>query len=117
MKTRTRYVPAAGELVWLTFDPTAGHEQAGRRPALVLSPIEYNRLTGLALMCPITSRVKGYSFEVPLPPGLPVSGVVLADQVKNLDWRQRQVVRIALAPPSLHASVYQRLDKLLEPGN
>jgi mRNA interferase MazF len=79
--------PERGHLVWLSLDPQSGHEQAGRRPALVLSPASYNGPVGLALVCPVTGRAKGYPFEVPLPPGLPVSGVVLADHVKCLDWR------------------------------
>jgi mRNA interferase MazF len=84
------YVPRRGDLVWLTFDPQAGHEQAGRRPAFVLSPEAYNRKTGLFLACPITSKVKGYPFEVPLPAGLLVSGVILTDQIKSLDWKARK---------------------------
>jgi mRNA interferase MazF len=84
------YVPKRGDLVWLTFDPQAGHEQAGRRPAFVLSPESYNRKTSLFLACPVTSRVKGYPFEVALPAGLPVSGVILADQIKSLDWKERK---------------------------
>jgi len=83
------YVPRRGDLVWLRFDPQAGHEQAGRRPAFVLSPESYNRKTSLFLACPITSRVKGYPFEVPLPGSSVISGVILADQVKSLDWRVR----------------------------
>jgi mRNA interferase MazF len=79
-RSTASYVPHSGELVWLSFDPQAGGEQAGRRPALILSPASYNGRPGLALTCPITSQVKGYPFEVALPPGLPVSGVVLADQ-------------------------------------
>lgn len=84
------YAPRRGDLVWLSFDPQAGHEQAGRRPAFVLSPEAYNRKTGLFLACPVTSKVKGYPFEVPIPPGLPVSGVILADQIKSLDWKIRK---------------------------
>ncbi len=84
------YVPKRGDLVWLTFDPQAGHEQAGRRPAFVLSPEAYNRKTSLFLACPVTSRAKGYPFEVALPVGLPVSGVILADQIKSLDWKARK---------------------------
>jgi mRNA interferase MazF len=79
------YVPKRGDFVWLTFDP-----QAGRRPAFVLSPEAYNRKTSLFLACPVTSRVKGYPFEVALPAGLPVNGVILADQIKSLDWRERK---------------------------
>ncbi len=84
------YVPERGDLVWLTFDPQAGHEQAGRRPAFVLSPAAYNRKTNLFLACPVTSRIKGYPFEVALPAGVPVSGVILADQIKSLDWKERK---------------------------
>src|SRR5207245_2851651 len=81
------YVPDTGDLVWLTFDPQAGHEQRGRRPALILSPRAYNSKARLAIACPVTSHVKVYPFEVPLPPGGKISGVVLADHVKNLDWQ------------------------------
>jgi mRNA interferase MazF len=84
------YIPRRGDLVWLSFDPQAGHEQAGRRPAFVLSPESYNRKTGLFLACPVTSKIKGYPFEVPLPAGLPVGGVILADQIKSLDWNVRR---------------------------
>jgi mRNA interferase MazF len=87
-------VPDRGDAIWITLDPQAGHEQAGRRPALVLSPASYNEKVGLALLCPITSQVKGYPFEVPIPAGLTVSGVILADQVKSLDWRVRRAERI-----------------------
>jgi mRNA interferase MazF len=89
------YVPERGDLVWLEFDPQAGHEQAGRRPALVLSRSSYNAATGLALCCPVTSHAKGYPFEVALPDGCPVHGVVLADHLKNLDWRARRAKFIA----------------------
>ena len=107
------YVPDRGHLVWLCFDPQAGHEQAGWRPALVLSPAAYNRRTGLALMCPVTSQVKGYPFEVALPPGLPVTGVVLADHVKNLDWEARQAQYKASAPAATLQEVVARLLPLL----
>jgi mRNA interferase MazF len=83
------YVPRRGDLVWLDFTPQAGPEQTGRRPALTLSPEDYNRRVGLALFCPITSQRKGYPFEAALTPGLAVGGVVLSDQVKSLDWRIR----------------------------
>ena len=92
------YVPRRGDAVSLNFNPQSGHEQAGRRPALVLSPEEYNRKTGLAIFCPITSQVKGYPFEVKLPAGLPVTGVVLADQVKSLDWQVREAALIKKLP-------------------
>lgn len=83
------YVPDRGDAIWLNFTPQAGHEQAGHRPALVLSPASYNRKAGLALLCPITSQVKGYPFEVQLTSTTEVHGVILADQVKSLDWRER----------------------------
>src|SRR5271165_2107822 len=91
---KSAYIPERGDAVWITLDPQAGHEQAGRRPALVLSPSAYNGRVGLALFCPITSQVKGYPFEVPLPAGSAVSGVVGADQVKSLDWQARKATRI-----------------------
>jgi mRNA interferase MazF len=84
------YVPRRGDIVWLSFDPQAGHEQAGRRPAFVVSPEAYNRKTGLFLVCPITSKIKGYPFEVALPVDLEVGGVILADQIKSLDWKARR---------------------------
>ncbi len=86
---RRRYVPQRGDVVWLSFEPQASHEQRGRRPALVLSPAAYNGKVGLALCCPITSQIKNYPFEVVIPAGLAVNGVVLSDQVKSLDWRAR----------------------------
>src|SRR5574340_545890 len=92
------YVPKRGDAVWITLTPQTGHEQAGRRPAVVLSPAAYNAKVGLALMCPITSRIKGYPFEVILPAGLPVTGAVLADQVKSLGWRARRAERICALP-------------------
>lgn len=95
------YVPRRGDAVWLNFNPQSGHEQAGRRPALVLSPEEYNRKTGLAIFCPITSQVKSYPFEVKLPTGLPVNGVVLADQIKSLDWQVREAALIKKLPPQI----------------
>src|SRR5215211_5711072 len=99
------YVPDSGDIVWLTFTPQAGHEQAGRRPALVLSPSAYNGRVGLALLCPITGQVKGYPFEVELPKGLAVAGVVLADQVKSLDWRARKAAHICATPEDVVARV------------
>jgi len=107
------YVPDAGDLVWLTFDPQAGHEQRGRRPALILSPRLYNSKAGLAIACPVTSHVKGYPFEVPLPSGGKVTGVVLSDHVKNLDWRARRIVFEAKAPADVMTEVRERLRALL----
>lgn len=107
------YIPDAGDLVWLTFDPQAGQEQRGRRPALILSPRAYNSKARLAVACPITSQVKGYPFEVPLPPGGKISGVVLADHVKNLDWQARRVVFEAKASAEIVTDVRERLRVLL----
>ena len=84
------YVPERGDIVWVDLDRRVGHEQAGHRPALVLSPAAYNGRTGLALMCPITSRIKDYPFEVRIAAGRRIDGVVLADHVKTLDWRYRK---------------------------
>lgn len=117
MKPKHAYVPECGDAVWITLDPQAGHEQAGRRPALVLSPSEYNGRVGLALLCPITSQVKGYPFEVPIPAGLAVSGVIGADQVKSLDWRARKVKRIASLPALTVTEVVRRLQTLLPGAN
>lgn len=107
------YTPDRGDLIWLSLDPQAGHEPAGRRPALVLSPRAYNSRVGLALVCPITSQAKGYPFEVALPADLPVSGVVLADQVKSLDWRARKAKRAGAAPPPTLEEVLGKLRALL----
>jgi len=92
------YVPERGDVVWLAFSPQAGHEQAGRRPAAVLSPKAYNAKVGLFLACPLTSRQKGYPFEVVVPEDLAVTGVILADQIKSLDWRARNAEFICSLP-------------------
>ncbi|MHB9146662.1 MAG: endoribonuclease MazF [Symbiobacteriia bacterium] len=107
------YLPERGDIVWLQFDPQAGHEQAGRRPALVVSPSQYNGKVGLALMCPITSKAKGYPFEVVLPGELSVFGVILADQIKNLDWRVRQAQFECQAPAKVVAEVLDKIQTLL----
>lgn len=109
------YVPDRADVVWITLDPQAGHEQAGRRPALVLSPAAYNGRVGLALFCPITSRVKGYPFEVEIPPGTGVAGVVLADQMRSLDWRTRRIERLCSLPDSVAEEAIARLNTLLAP--
>ena len=108
----TGYVPERGDTVWLHFDPQSGHEQAGRRPALVLSPASYNERAGLAILCPITLQQKGYPFEVVLPEG-PVQGVVLADQVKSLDWRARKAELIGAVPRRVTEDVLSKLATLL----
>jgi len=85
-----KYSPKAGDIVWIDMSPQKGHEQGGRRPALVLSQEEYNRKTGLAIFCPVTNQNKGYPFEVEIPSGLSISGVILSDHIKNLDWKSRK---------------------------
>lgn len=107
------YIPDRGDLAWLRFTPQAGHEQAGRRPAVVVSPRAYNERVGLALVCPVTSRVTGYPFEVSLPPGLEIAGVVLADQVKSLDWRARKAEPAGSVPKAAMAEVTQKLWALI----
>ena len=107
-------IPDRSDLIWLVFNPQAGHEQAGRRPAVVLSPASYNGKTSLALLCPITSRSKGYPFEVKLPDGLPVAGVILADQIKSLDWQARQAEVIGRIPQYVLQEVLQKLTLLLQ---
>jgi len=110
---RGTYVPDRGHVVWLTFAPQSGREQAGRRPAVVLSPRAYNSRVGLAVFCPVTSQVKGYPFEVLIPPGLPVSGAVLSDQVRSLDWRARDAERLCVLPPEIVGEVLGKLRTLL----
>lgn len=109
------YVPARGDLVWLQFTPQAGHEQAGHRPALVISPSSYNRRVGLAVCCPVTSQVKGYPFEVLLPSGLEVEGAILADQVKSLDWRVRKARRIGRVPGGVLEETVAKIVALVNP--
>jgi mRNA interferase MazF len=113
VKRKGGYIPDRGDAVWITLDPQAGHEQARRRPALVLSPSAYNGRVGLALLCPITNQAKGYPFEVPLPDDSPVTGVVGADQVKSLDWRARKASQIGTVPSEIVAEVLRRLLVLL----
>ena len=108
-----RFVPARGDVVWVSPSPQAGHEQKGRRPALVVSPRAYNAKVGLAILCPITSRSKGYPFEVGLPPDLEVGGVVLSDQVKSLDWRARRATLACRLPSHTVLDVLARLGTLL----
>jgi len=108
------YVPERGDIVWLSFDPQTGRERAGRRPAVVLTPQSYNGKVGLALCCPVTSQIKDYPFEVRLPDGLGVTGAILADHVKNLDWQARQAQFIARLPDSDLSAVLQKLEVLLE---
>lgn len=110
-----RSAPARGDIIWVSLNPQAGHEQKGRRPALVLSPAAYNRKVGLAICCPITTRVKSYPFEVLVPAGLPIAGAVLSDQVRTLDWRGRQARLICKAPHGTTREVLLKLGALLSP--
>jgi mRNA interferase MazF len=107
------YIPDRGDIIWISLDPQAGHEQAGRRPAVVISPAAYNGKVGLALLCPITSQIKGYPFEVKIPAGLAVTGVVLSDQVKSLDWRARKAELICALPEVVVKEVLRKLGALL----
>jgi len=107
------YLPNRGDVVWISLNSQAGHEQAGRRPAVVVSPPAYNRKVGLALLCPITSQIKGYPFEVIIPQGLKLSGAVLSDQVKSLDWRARRAELICTLPRDTIVDVVQKLSTLI----
>ncbi len=107
------YIPERGDVVWIPLNPQARHEQAGRRPAVVLSPAAYNGKVGLAILCPITSQIKGYPFEVRIPGDLAITGVILADQVKNLDWRARRAEFAGTLPAATVAEVLQKLNTLL----
>jgi mRNA interferase MazF len=107
----TQYVPQPGEVVWLHFDPQAGHEQAGRRPALVLSPTRYNAVRGMMLCCPMTSRIKGYAFEVVVSHDPP--SVILADQIKSVDWRAREAAYKGTIPSHVLAEVLGKIRPLL----
>jgi len=109
----TADAPERGDIIWLSFHPQAGHEQAGRRPALVLSPASYNRRAGLALVCPVTNRIKGYPFEVAIPAGLSVSGVVLADHLRSVDWSARRSEFVCKTPAALLTEVVAKLQTLL----
>jgi mRNA interferase MazF len=107
------YVPERGDAIWITLNPQAGHEQADRRPALVISPSTYNRKVGLAILCPITNQIKSYPFEVRVPEGLKVTGAILSDQVKNLDWKARQAEFICRLPAAVTDEALKKLNTLL----
>jgi len=111
------FVPQYGDVIWITMDPQAGHEQAGRRPAVVISQRSYNDKTGLAILCPITSQIKGYPFEVLVPDGLPVFGAILSDQIKNLDWRGRNAELICTLSDETVLEVLQKLSAVLSKHN
>jgi len=109
-----RNTPERGDFIWIDFTPQAGHEQGGRRPALVLSPAFYNSAARLCLCCPITSKSKGYPFEIQIPEGLPVSGVILADQVRSFDWSIREFETISAAPSDLLQATLEKVKTLLD---
>jgi mRNA interferase MazF len=111
----TRYTPERGDVVWLDFDPQTGHEQAGRRPALTVSAGDYNARVRLGVFCPITQQAKAYAFEVRLPAGAKVKGVVLSDQVRNLDWHERRAKFICKVPEQIVQEVLEKLLALLDP--
>lgn len=108
------YIPERGDVVWLNFDPQAGHEQAGKRPAFVLSPASYNRKVGLALFCPITNKIKGYPFEVDLPDRLPITGTILSDQIKSLDWQAHNASFVCTLPDLTIQQVLSKATTLLK---
>lgn len=111
--TEDEDLPDAGDLVWVNFNPQAGREQAGLRPALVLSPRRYHEKTALAVVCPITPNTAPYPFKVMLPEGLPISGAVMADQVKSIDRKARKLKVAGAAPPVVTLEVRARLAALL----
>ncbi|MGR3179414.1 MAG: type II toxin-antitoxin system PemK/MazF family toxin [Candidatus Anammoxibacter sp.] len=108
-----KFVPKCGDVVWIDLDPQSGHEQAGRRSALVLSPQKYNQKVGLAIFCPLTKHIKGYPFEVIIPETNIISGAILADHVKNLDWRARNVEFICKLPDKIIVDVLKKLGTLI----
>jgi len=107
------HIPQCGDVVRVSLNPQVGHKQAGRRPAVVLSPRSYNGKTGLAIFCPVTSHIKGYPFEVILPAGLPIAGAILSDQVKSLDWRARNAELVCILPDEIVSEIIQKLGTLL----
>ena len=107
------YTPDRGDIVWLNFTPQSGHEQSGKRPAVVISPIEYNKIVGMALFCPITSKKKEYPFEVIIPENEFINGVILSDQVKSLDWKARNVNYISKLPNNVMIEVSNKLLTLI----
>lgn len=108
-----KYIPEQGDLIWIQFNPQAGHEQAGTRPAIIISPSSYNGTVGLALMCPITSKIKGYPFEVRLPAKFKITGAILSDQIKNLDWRARKAEFISKAPHEIISEVISKIKTII----
>jgi mRNA interferase MazF len=107
------YIPQKGDLIWIDFDPQSGHEQSGRRPALVISPESYNKKVGLLILCPVTSRIKNYPFEVKIPENHKISGVILSDQVKSLDFQARHAAFCCKAPKETMQEVLGKVSALL----
>ncbi len=114
LENKSRYCPDRSDIIWLNFNPQSGHEQKGKRPAIVLSPKAYNEKVGLALICPITSQKKNYPFEVELSSSLPIQGVILSDQVKSLDWQIRNAEFIYKVDDYIITQVLQKLNLLLK---
>lgn len=108
------YEPDRGDIICMMLNPQSGHEQASRRPAIVISPLKYNSKTGLLICCPIISQEKKYPFEVKIPKGFPVSGIILADQVKNLDWQVREAQFVCKTPSSVIEPVIEKISLLLQ---
>lgn len=112
-KKSGKYIPARGDVIWLSFNPQSGHEQSGHRPAIVITPREYNEKVGLALCCPITSKIKDYPFEVRINIQGKIEGVILSDQVKSLDWQERQARYIAAAPKDALDETIEKMNLLI----
>jgi len=108
-----QYIPEKGDIVWMNFTPQAGHEQMGRRPAIVISPYTYNEKVGLGLFCPMTSKEKGYPFEVRIE-NKKINGVILSDQIKSLDWNKREIEFIIKAKKIEIDEVLEKIKTLLE---
>lgn len=109
---KSDYIPMRGDLIWIGFNPQSGHEQAGKQPALVVSPIEYNRISGLCILFPITGKIKGYPFEVEIKTPL-ITGVILADQIKSLDWKTRNAQFICQTDQNLVEEVISLFETLI----
>ncbi len=110
---KSDYCPDRGDIVWLNFNPQSGHEQKGRRPAVCISPFDYNNKVGLALFCPVTTSVKGYPFEVIIPEELQTEGTIISDQVKSLDWQKRNAEFIEKAPKYVISELIDKFSVLL----
>ena len=113
MVAMSKYIPEQGDAVWINMNPQVGHEQAGRRPAIVLSPRSYNNKVALAIFCPVTNQIKGYPFEVIIPSGLKLTGAVLSDQVKSLDWKIRNTEFYEKVPDAVILEIFKKLGTLL----